>query len=110
SSISSRHCSRLYVRVLRSPPGSTVFPSTTLLRSSAWSMAPPGWSRRACSCSSSMRGGRNGAVLRPAGLNALDVRRPAELVRRRKSEEHTSELQSREKLVCRLLLEQKKRS
>src|SRR5690606_19436136 len=36
--------------------------------------------------------------------------RPEEIAHRTRSEEHTSELQSRENLVCRLLLERKKRS
>src|SRR5207302_8675226 len=51
------------------------------------------------------------AMRRPSGLS---VRRDTQAVRRprrvRRSEEHTSELQSRENLVCRLLLEKKKKT
>src|SRR2546428_9809710 len=76
--------------MIRRPPRSTLFPYTTLFRS-------PG----AC-C------GRS-----PAGA-ASSRRRPtasrASAERRRRSEEHTSELQSRSDLVCRLLLEKKKKS
>src|SRR5690606_39924724 len=65
------------------PPTSTLFPYTTLFRSGR---------PRA-------RGAR-----RAAGLPTAPPRRQG----RRRSEEHTSELQSRENLVCRLLLEKKK--
>src|SRR5690606_40492130 len=82
----------------RRPPRSTLFPYTTLFRSG----------RRA-------RGGRRqGVRLQPrldrarAGQRgALRQDRQGELDAAR-SEEHTSELQSRENLVCRLLLEKKK--
>src|SRR2546430_9501586 len=69
--------------IIRRPPRSTLFPSTTLFRSGSagnflcrrgprW---PSHWTRQACRC---------------------------------RSEEHTSELQSQSNLVCRLLLEKKK--
>src|SRR3712207_7801308 len=45
-----------------------------------------------------------GSALRPVHLAGL---RPSHLAARRRSEEHTSELQSRQYLVCRLLLEKK---
>src|SRR3712207_7414326 len=92
--------------MIRRPPRSTLFPYTTLFRSgkqqsghqqppdsffllpagatSEVRMSPPGgrrWGRYCC-----------GAVVSPS----------------RRSEEHTSELQSRQYLVCRLLLEKKK--
>src|SRR5436309_9460333 len=70
--------------MIRRPPRSTLFPYTTLFRSRA-ERGP---------------GGREG---RPA-----QAVRDAPAVGRRRSEEHTSELQSRENLVCRLLLEKKK--
>src|SRR6266550_6817065 len=70
--------------MIRRPPRSTLFPYTTLFRS------------RAGGCA-----GRPGQAGRP------DRRRPAAR-RRARSEEHTSELQSRLHLVCRLLLEKKK--
>src|SRR5438874_5126482 len=70
--------------MIRPPPRSTLFPYTTLFRSRA--RFPPAGTGREASCS--------------AG-------RPSET--RSRSEEHTSELQSRRDLVCRLLLEKKTR-
>src|SRR5215475_15783193 len=64
--------------MIRRPPRSTLFPYTTLFRSCEPRRCTP-------SCASRGRTGR-----------------------RARSEEHTSELQSRENLVCRLLLEKKK--
>src|SRR3712207_7871335 len=82
--------------MIRRPPRSTLFPYTTLFRS-----RPEALGRR-------HRAGRVPVdelrrVVAPAGH---DVRRALGLGRR--SEEHTSELQSRQYLVCRLLLEKKK--
>src|SRR5690349_22996969 len=76
--------------MIRRPPRSTLFPYTTLFRS-----------RRA-------RGPRGQGVRRP---HEDPVHRPRERAppRGRRSEEHTSELQSRRDLVCRLLLEKKKK-
>src|SRR6266511_5025610 len=71
--------------MIRRPPRSTLFPYTTLFRSFGIRRS----ARR-------VRLGR--AVLRPS--------LPA---RPERSEEHTSELQSRENIVCRLLLEKKKK-
>src|SRR3712207_7064148 len=78
--------------MIRRPPRSTLFPYTTLFRS-----------------------GRRGAPRRSRGPDGRRARRrqpghdaggrPAR--RRPRSEEHTSELQSRQYLVCRLLLEKK---
>src|SRR5258707_2151660 len=77
--------------MIRRPPRSTLFPYTTLFRSQALTTnsaselqaAPEGWVR-----------------LRPSSAIAKITQR---------SEEHTSELQSRQYLVCRLLLEKKKK-
>src|SRR2546422_6668604 len=88
--------------MIRRPPRSTLFPYTTLFRSGHGRDRPAG------------RGGpvRRGAHLRPParrrGSRAAgsDVRGDGG---RRRSEEHTSELQSRLHLVCRLLLEKKKK-
>src|SRR2546427_8884619 len=78
--------------MIRRPPRSTLFPYTTLFRS------------------------------RRAALGGRDARRPPVRERRRvartrrarlvgaRSEEHTSELQSQSNLVCRLLLEKKKKT
>src|SRR2546428_5227246 len=73
--------------MIRRPPRSTLFPYTTLFRSR---IATQPFLEEAG------RGARADAV---AALQALD---------RARSEEHTSELQSRSDLVCRLLLEKKK--
>src|SRR3989442_4757518 len=74
--------------MIRRPPRSTLFPYTTLFRSSSTSAS----ARR---CRSSPRAWRR---RRSATWCAPSAR----------SEEHTSELQSRPHLVCRLLLEKKK--
>src|SRR5690349_23834424 len=84
--------------MLRRPPRSTLFPYTTLFRS------PRRKSHRArrrdtplmirLGLQLTLRGGRE-ALVRPAASA--------------RSEEHTSELQSRRDLVCRLLLEKKKK-
>src|SRR2546422_7233040 len=79
--------------MIRRPPRSTLFPYTTLFRSLALS------GRR------HLAAGQVGHELH-AVANRED-RRP-ELEQLRRSEEHTSELQSRLHLVCRLLLEKKK--
>src|SRR5258706_9627057 len=80
--------------MIRRPPRSTLFPYTTLFRS---------------------RRSRSSARRHPPGRKA---RRPIVVARRRcvfarrrsaRSEEHTSELQSLTNLVCRLLLEKKKK-
>src|SRR6266576_1228649 len=71
---------RFFFLMIRRPPRSTLFPYTTLFRSSS---------------------GRASRRAPPPG-------RAAPRSRRGRSEEHTSELQSRRELVCRLLLEKKK--
>src|SRR2546425_1909077 len=79
--------------MIRRPPRSTLFPYTTLFRSRCRSS--DGSSAAATNCLS-----RNSRVTLPVELGQ------ASTVRR--SEEHTSELQSLAYLVCRLLLEKKK--
>src|SRR3989442_8853152 len=80
--------------MIRRPPRSTLFPYTTLFRSSLRrrdrrpSAAPQGRARL------------HDRVARPNPSRGHEVR----------SEEHTSELQSRPHLVCRLLLEKKKKN
>src|SRR3712207_8290966 len=90
--------------MIRRPPRSTLFPYTTLFRSllaaviiPATEGAPP----PAAGVSLSWLG--DGP---PAAPGANDV--ALERVTLARSEEHTSELQSRQYLVCRLLLEKKK--
>src|SRR2546422_5179971 len=76
--------------MIRRPPRSTLFPYTTLFRSLLARMLP--------------HARRIEAV--PAETRYDLVQRPS---RTKRSEEHTSELQSRLHLVCRLLLEKKKK-
>src|SRR5947209_15484471 len=79
--------------LIRRPPRSTLFPYTTLFRSrsglleEAWT-----WLQNA------LQAGGEKPVIQALGLADED-----------RSEEHTSELQSRQYLVCRLLLEKKKK-
>src|SRR3712207_7480455 len=83
--------------MIRRPPRSTLFPYTTLFRSDALVEAwrqPSAWEGTA----------EAGGVVMPAPVAAI-VTLDEVLVHR--SEEHTSELQSRQYLVCRLLLEKK---
>src|SRR2546425_8097137 len=80
--------------MIRRPPRSTLFPYTTLFRSRA--SLPP---RVACDA----RPTRSPGAATPAPRDSRCAR-----PRRRRSEEHTSELQSLAYLVCRLLLEKKK--
>src|SRR3712207_7601133 len=89
--------------MIRRPPRSTLFPYTTLFRSLPFTLAtfPLPVSHPALRfplLERLVRCSRLGARLRP-GLRTHHVKR---------SEEHTSELQSRQYLVCRLLLEKKK--
>src|SRR5438132_4684240 len=87
--------------MIRRPPRSTLFPYTTLFRSS--------WTRK-LACPSQVRRGADAGVARRArsGATVGTAARAAER-RLRRSEEHTSELQSHSDLVCRLLLEKKKK-
>src|SRR3712207_8644147 len=82
--------------MIRRPPRSTLFPYTTLFRSAAAA------ARRPRAAARLPRAG--GARRRRA---RLEGRRPHRLRLGVRSEEHTSELQSRQYLVCRLLLEKK---
>src|SRR5256885_7370602 len=90
--------------MIRRPPRSTLFPYTTLFRSPRLSVATsePAW----CLCA---RGSplpkECAASFDPSSLTAT-ARSP----RMCRSEEHTSELQSPCNLVCRLLLEKKKKN
>src|SRR3712207_7491098 len=86
--------------MIRRPPRSTLFPYTTLFRSSG-SGLPVAKATAACTRASTRSStARRSSVVAPASR-----RRPAT----RRSEEHTSELQSRQYLVCRLLLEKKQK-
>src|SRR2546429_3304309 len=91
--------------MIRRPPRSTLFPYTTLFRS------PPGRVRTGAGAhADAVRGGLGvqrdrGGIREGFGGRAQGAGRRAV---RPRSEEHTSELQSRLHLVCRLLLEKKK--
>src|SRR2546422_7989285 len=86
--------------MIRRPPRSTLFPYTTLFRSRSRSR---GSFPSTCARSSAKGKGRFGGRRCPP-------KRPFPFAEERaRSEEHTSELQSRLHLVCRLLLEKKKK-
>src|SRR5690606_41155379 len=88
--------------LLRRPPRSTLFPYTTLFRSSAPAFRSTSPARPSSRTRLPPRSARSSGS-RTAICNV------ASSMRRSRSEEHTSELQSRENLVCRLLLEKKKK-
>src|SRR6266853_3430231 len=79
-------CTTFFFLMIRRPPRSTLFPYTTLFRSP---------------CSD----GRPSEIC-PTSTSAPSPAAPSST---RRSEEHTSELQSQSNLVCRLLLEKKKK-
>src|SRR5439155_20741275 len=81
----SRCASFFFFLMIRRPPRSTLFPYTTLFRSAS---------------------SRTYDHIRPQHVAAPP---PSPVAYQHRSEEHTSELQSRGHLVCRLLLEKKKR-
>src|SRR3712207_8964675 len=88
--------------MIRRPPRSTLFPHTTLFRSSHLAGVRPVSDRGSVGPAFPPCGGggahqRHGSAGRRRGHGHLP-----------RSEEHTSELQSRQYLVCRLLLEKKK--
>src|SRR2546427_1146377 len=76
--------------MIRRPPRSTLFPYTTLFRSRSYSVVGRGPDRL-------------------PQLEAAEAKRLGRHATLHRSEEHTSELQSQSNLVCRLLLEKKKR-
>src|SRR3712207_7056405 len=78
--------------MIRRPPRSTLFPYTTLFRSTARCTCWPSWTT-----TTRTRRPRTSTCASSSAETAEDDR----------SEEHTSELQSRQYLVCRLLLEKK---
>src|SRR3712207_8791967 len=99
--------------MIRRPPRSTLFPYTTLFRSRSHATATLTYARRPRPDPRDGACGPAPSCLRPSS-GAVFVRvgppRPVHAWTERRSEEHTSELQSRQYLVCRLLLEKKKLS
>src|SRR5439155_20434154 len=90
-----------FLLILR-PPRSTLFPYTTLFRSPRWPAPLP--RRRRCPGGAGSRRPRGPRRRRPTRRGRAAACWPPA-----RSEEHTSELQSRGHLVCRLLLEKKKK-
>src|SRR3712207_9011054 len=83
--------------MIRRPPRSTLFPYTTLFRSQA---SLKRLFRNRCTTDRNVFVASNSFCLSNSAFNAISDKY--------RSEEHTSELQSRQYLVCRLLLEKKK--
>src|SRR5688572_31529689 len=92
--------------MLRQPPQSTLFPYTTLFRSSIKGAVE------------AIKQGASDYITKPfqkeeillATEKVLEKRRLLDEINYLRSEEHTSELQSQSNLVCRLLLEKKKKT
>src|SRR2546422_5547929 len=90
--------------MIRRPPRSTLFPYTTLFRSHGskrLTVVPP----HAVTAAASATG--SSVIVVRASVTLRNLLPPVS--RTKRSEEHTSELQSRLHLVCRLLLEKKKK-
>src|SRR2546427_5861118 len=90
--------------MIRRPPRSTLFPYTTLFRSAPIGRYSPVRWIMLESEATAVTGNRAQASQREA------IAAPLELIVAGRSEEHTSELQSQSNLVCRLLLEKKKKT
>src|SRR5690349_25072529 len=86
-------CFLFFFLMIRRPPRSTLFPYTTLFRSDVAAELHAGIADHPLDAAARLRRRRCGGLLG----------------HRCRSEEHTSELQSRRDLVCRLLLEKKKK-
>src|SRR2546422_3015881 len=92
--------------MIRRPPRSTLFPYTTLFRSPRQGPGGGAWGGRCLLGGGGSRVRTGAGGCRTSGGCAVAAGRGGAAGRR--SEEHTSELQSRLHLVCRLLLEKKK--
>src|SRR2546425_6486672 len=93
--------------MIRRPPRSTLFPYTTLFRSSPWQSDLPGVSVGQCRNASPGSFSRLQCCVAGNHIARHSTLKMA-FHRFTRSEEHTSELQSLAYLVCRLLLEKKK--
>src|SRR5260221_8593156 len=93
--------------MIRRPPRSTLFPYTTLFRSRGGGDLLAGEQTARNPCGPSARSLLHGVVC-VAACRFLPLAKRA-MKERPRSEEHTSELQSHSDLVCRLLLEKKKK-
>src|SRR3712207_7066204 len=94
--------------MIRRPPRSTLFPYTTLFRSSRTRAGYAGTLTSATSRHTPVS--RSYACLYRGDTTTARSPRLPTMPRESRSEEHTSELQSRQYLVCRLLLEKKKKN
>src|SRR2546427_9442734 len=101
--------------MIRRPPRSTLFPYTTLFRSKV-SLTNVNSGAVARGSAAPSGGGLHRGPVAHAAVTSVTPRRTASraltqaLESSRRSEEHTSELQSQSNLVCRLLLEKKKQT
>src|SRR5207302_11056352 len=95
---STSHLSAFRSLITRPPPTSTLFPYTTLFRSRV--------DARQVNAPARFHSGKHGFLFVLG--HTLAGEQLAQHRKQNRSEEHTSELQSRENLVCRLLLEKKK--
>src|SRR2546427_8184760 len=95
--------------MIRRPPRSTLFPYTTLFRSKIGGATPADVAKLTIYVVNYSP--RDFEAIREAGAEFLPARNPpAGIIVGVRSEEHTSELQSQSNLVCRLLLEKKKKN
>src|SRR3712207_7441270 len=94
--------------MIRRPPRSTLFPYTTLFRSDEHLKTILTTAHPALLAAHGVGPDTAGALLVAAGDNPERLTTEQSFAALCRSEEHTSELQSRQYLVCRLLLEKKK--
>src|SRR3712207_7201007 len=96
--------------MIRRPPRSTLFPYTTLFRSCSRIRNTAGQILASVANQLAVVVNSNNecSQCHRSSPNTVHTRNPPYIVRSKRSEEHTSELQSRQYLVCRLLLEKKK--
>src|SRR2546427_6358685 len=92
--------SSFFFLMIRRPPRSTLFPYTTLFRSQTTGLG--------CAPTGRMSGAAPPAA-RASAARAVVIQVQRVMGASSRSEEHTSELQSQSNIVCRLLLEKKKR-
>src|SRR3712207_8339096 len=100
---------RIFFLMIRRPPRSTLIPYTTLFRSAAAAEEAPEGAAAAEEAPEGAESAAEGAAAAEEAPEAAAA--PTRTARRpqaRRSEEHTPELQSRQYLVCRLLLEKTK--
>src|SRR5947209_12090438 len=98
----------VFLLMMRRPPRSTLFPYTTLFRSGRVAEHQPVGAEDGRLLLADLLRDPGDDGIQLVGRGRAGVLEPADLAGHR-SEEHTSELQSRQYLVCRLLLEKKKK-